>query len=112
MNKLTKHATVIAMAILLLAQIGIAQHNVVHFTDHAHYENGHDHDHGDHKKNTSEPCQICLLVKSLSLGLTSYHAGLSVPVFWEHNTLKSLEQFMVKHQSTRYNPRAPPSLFI
>ena len=42
MLKITKHMTAILMVIMLLAQIEVAQHNVVHFTDHGHYEHSHD----------------------------------------------------------------------
>ena len=115
MIKVTKHATAIAMAIFLLAQIGIVQHNVVHFTDHGHYEHTHDdhQDHDDHnKKNTSEACQICLLTESISLGLVEHHTGILTSAVADNDNPKSHDQVFVNHKHTRYNPRAPPSLLI
>lgn len=116
MFKMTKNIAAIFAAIMLLAQIGIAQHNVGHFTDHGHYEHGleeHDHeDKKDHKKGVSEACQLCLLTKSLSSGLLSYHADLSVPSFSGHDVFKSRDHVVSNLQTTPYIPRGPPALLI
>lgn len=100
------------MAVMLLAQISIAQHNSVHFTDHGHYEHNHK-DNGDHhKKNVSEACQICLLVKSLSSGLTPTHAEIPTPALSVNHALKRHDQITNNTQTGFYNPRAPPSFLI
>lgn len=109
---MTKNMAAIFVAIMLLAQIGIAQHNTVHFKDHGHYEHNQK-DHGDHhKKNASESCQICLLAKSLSSGLVATHAEIPAPVLSVHRTLKSRDQIAHNHQYGFYNPRAPPVFLI
>ena len=116
MFKMTKNMAAIFVAIMLLAQIGIAQHNSVHFTDHGHYEYVHDdhnHDnHQDHKKNARETCQICLLAKSLSSGLVATHAEIPAPVLSVHRALKSRDQIAHNYQYGFYNPRAPPVFLI
>ena len=107
---MTKNVAAIFVAIMLLAQIGIAQHNIVHFTDHGYYEHGRDDD--NHKKNASETCQICLLTKSLSLGLVVYHADLVVPVLSGHVALKNYDNVVNNNQYALYNSRASPALFV
>lgn len=106
-----KHVSAILMAIMLLAQIGIAQHAVVHFTDHGHYDHSQG-DHGDHKKNASEDCQICVLTKSLSLGLASEKADLAVHVVAGHAFKKSHDHIVNNHRYALYKPRAPPVFLI
>ena len=107
---MTKYMVAIFAAIMLLAQIGIAQHNAVHFTDHGHYEqNGND---SDQKQNVSETCQICLLTKSLSFGLIAHHVELPTPVLSSYVALKSHDQIVTSYRRTLYNPRAPPSFLI
>ena len=105
----------IFVAIMLLAQVGIAQHNVVHFTDHGHYEHNHDEHNGDEnerKKTASESCQICLLTKSLSFGLIANHTDLPVSALSSHAALKSHDRILINHQHALYNPRAPPAFLI
>jgi|GEM_PF-3801021 len=117
---MTKKMSAIFVAIMLFAQIGIAQHNAVHFSghgDHAHYEHSHDeHKHGDNdqdqKKNFSEACQTCLLAKSLSLGLVSYHADLPARVLSKEDFFKSHGRIVINHKRALYNPRAPPFFLI
>ncbi len=112
MFKMTKNMAATFVAIMLLAQIGIAQHNVVHFTDHGHYEHSHDDNDGDHKKSASEACQICLLTKSLSLGLAPDYVDLTISVLSAHAALKSHDQIITNHQYAFYTPRAPPIFLI
>ena len=106
------------VVIMLLAQIGMAQHHVVHVTDHSnyehyeHYEHGDDDHDGDHHKAARENCQICLLTKSLSLGLAAHHVALAVPVLSGHSVLGSDDHMVINHQYALYNSRAPPVLFI
>jgi len=112
MFKMTKNKAAILVAIMLLAQFGIAQHNAVHFTDHGHYEHNHDDNENDQKKNVSEACQICLLTKSLSFGLIAHQADLPVPVLSGHAAPKSHNKIVANHQDALYNPRAPPAVLI
>lgn len=112
MFKMTKNMAAILVAIMLLAQIGIAQHNVVHFTDHGHYEHSHDDQNDDHQKNVSETCQICLLAKSLSFGLLPYSPALNAPVLSSYTVLNSHDQVVAVYKRALYNPRAPPVLLV
>ena len=105
------------VAVMLLAQIGIAQHYTVHFTDHGLYEHHYD-DHAeddtnsDHKKNASEACQICLLTKSLSLGIVPSDVYLSARVISTHTFAKTHDQRNTPAKYASYNPRAPPAFLI
>ena len=127
MLKMTKHMTVILVAIMLLAQIGVAQHYVVHFTDHGHYEysyneqghddHGHDNthndnDHEDHRNNSNENCQTCLIAKSLAFSLTGEQNNLSETVASGHSFLQGRNQVISRHQKTLYSPRAPPAFLL
>lgn len=109
---MTKNMAAIFVAIMLLAQIGIAQHNTVHFTDHGHYEHSHDDHDDDHKKNVSKDCQICLLTKSLAFGLIVPSVDLPAPVLSGYAAVKNPNQIIIRHERTLYNPRAPPAFLI
>jgi len=112
MFKITNGMAAAFVAIMLLTQIGIAQHNVVHFTDHAHYEHHHEDDQDNHERNASEACQTCLLIKLLSSSLIS-NPSLS-PVHTNHvDNITNHHDHVITHTKQKlYNPRAPPSFLI
>ncbi len=107
-----KNVAAIFVLIMLLAQIGIAQHNVVHFKGHGHSEHHHDDHNDDHKKNVSETCQTCLLVKSLSFGLVTYHPDLPTPEFVGCAFLNNDNRAPTSNQHALYHARAPPGFLI
>jgi hypothetical protein len=120
---MTKSIATVFVTIMLMAQIGVAQHNTVHFSDHGHYQqahlehdNGHDeyddHHNDDQKKSASDACQICLLAKSLSFACVSADGYVLPPVMAGHRTYKRHDQITLITKVARYNPRAPPSLLI
>ena len=101
----------ILMVVMLLAQIGVAQHSSVHFTDHGHYGHNHD-DHEKHDQNATENCQICLITKSLSFGLASDTTSITLPFIFGEELQKGGDLVFTAHHALLYNPRAPPSPLI
>jgi len=119
----TKHIAATLMAIMLLTQIGLAQHSAVHFTDYGHYEQGYSHNHihtqddhedhdSEHQKNTSESCQICLLSKSIAFSLTTNQADFLKLSLSRYQAVHYAKAFILKRQQVKYNPRAPPVFLI
>lgn len=109
---MTKSIAAIFVAIMLLAQIGVAQHNAVHFTDHSHYEHNHDDHNDEHEKNASENCQICLLTKSLSFALFSDSDSFVISAFLGGDSFCHDDQVITADHCRSYNPRAPPVFLI
>ncbi len=106
----------VLLAIMLFAQIGIAQHSTIHFTDHGHYEQSHGtHDHHDHRennKNASESCQICVITKSLSLGLIVKNTELKSRALSKHTHVEKHNDIISRSLYKAYNSRAPPTLLV
>lgn len=113
---MSKNLTAAFMAIMLLAQIGIAQHATVHFNDHGHYEHQHDgfgdSDHQDHKRSATENCEICVITKSLAFGLISDQQTVFTPYIYVHDHVSNHDQIINTFQHASYNPRAPPAILI
>ena len=98
-------------AVMLLSQVGIAQHNSIYFTDHDH----HGHNHHDHEKNqeqTKEDCPACLITKSLSLALVVQQTDLFITVTFDHDVLRDYDQILTTYDYSLYAPRAPPTVLI
>jgi hypothetical protein len=113
MIKMTKHIAATLLAVMLLAQVGVAQHRSVHFTDHSHYEHHQNKDYdSNHNKQSEEICQICLSSQILSMGLIDFQIYLPEPVaFWDD--LPQSEAYVLKKTpDAPYNPRAPPIFLI
>lgn len=121
---MTNYMAAIFMAIMLLAQIGTAQHSVVHFEDHAHYEYPQDHeghsghaDHDDHEgdrqeNRASQDCQICLIVKSMSLALNDQNEVLHIFSIYDHSFFTTDDLIISDNQHRLYHARAPPAFLI
>ncbi len=111
MIKMTKNVAATLMAIMLLAQIGLAHHSTVHFTDHSHYEQA-DEERNNHGKQAQESCQICLVVKSLSLGLIGDDVSVSPAVTVNSKIAENYNNTINRNIRLSYNPRAPPVFLI
>lgn len=118
---MTRRIAATLVAIMLLAQIGIAQHNLVHFVEHTHdthVQKAHSHtspahqDQKNHKKNVSEACQTCLMIKSLNMALVTNAVNIAVPTFLRTSDTSRDIQITDKTQIGFYNPRAPPFFLI
>jgi hypothetical protein len=113
MLKMTRNFSAILIAILLLAQIGIAQHSTIHFSDHTHYEHAnHNDEHDEHDNELSKECQTCLIIKSLSISLDSNQAMLTNIARVDLHFLKIPTQPLKNITLHSYNPRAPPVFLI
>ena len=110
--------------IMLLAQLGVAQHSAVHFTEHSHsigIQSNHDnhHDHGDHhndhdnnEEHANLECEICAITQSLSLALINKHSFSTQLVAISYSLPKTDSYIAgIKHEEL-YSPRAPPLLLI
>lgn len=106
MASVKKYMALIVLAFLVLSQVGIAQHNTVHFTDHAHQQDEHN------NKQSRETCQICLSAKSFSLGLKTDFIALTV-LFTGHYSVQVSSDIALSNEAiSLYNPRAPPAFLI
>ena len=114
----------LVMAIMLLVQLGVAQHSAVHFAEHfdsTSIESNHSdhHDHGDHhndrdnnEEHTSLECDICLMAQSLSLAFINKHSFLTRLVVANHAPPKTDSYIARVKHGEFYSPRAPPLLLI
>ena len=112
MFKMTKNMAAVFIAIMMLAQLGLAQHSAVHFNAHGHYEQTQDNDDSDQNKRVGENCKICLLTKSLSVGLTASQAELPVPSGQVQADFAYNNSTIAQSRAASYNPRAPPAFLI
>lgn len=125
-RKAPHHIAMFAIATLLLAQLGIAQHSAVHFVDHAHdtHSTHSEHPHRDHhnddhdSEKDSDPnsahleCGICLTVQSASLGLECSSTYLCAAIVANINILNTKDHISFAKRGEFYSPRAPPFFFI
>lgn len=114
MNNIKGSILGVLALVMLLAQVGVAQHASVHFTDHGHYEHSHDgHDHGDENNKTAqENCSICLLTKALGFGIVPEQALVYASLSSDHGLFQGYDLFVSNQQLQPYNPRAPPTFLI
>lgn len=117
-----KHLYLLLILLMLGAQIGLAQHATVHFTDHGHISHAEHHDHDDHgvheepdgntAPETAELCQICIFAKSLSYSFAPEDITLPVTLT-AHSDTPLLSQNCPSQESRhRYLARAPPAFLV
>ena len=114
MFKVKKNIAAFLVSIMLLTQIGIAQHNVIHLADHVSYNSAHDHHDHDHDNQTHSQnlCEICLVSQSFSFGLVSDYRSVLFGVVTKEIFVPHSERVATKTKNLTYNPRAPPHFLI
>lgn len=117
----------IIVALMLLTQLGIAQHSTVHFLDHVHYAkitdkgvDSHAHHHADEHHDddgqsgslTEEFCDLCLIVKSLSVAISWVQTDLNW-AFGAYSFFDADDSAVIRSEVYyAYNSRAPPTFLI
>ncbi len=103
------------LLVMMMAQVGLAQHATVHFTDHSHidyhHNDGNDGDQDQHK-NTDEACQICLSAKAFSHGLLGDQDSALIAIAYTQTIAVQAGQHYRQIKRGLYNPRAPPTFLI
>lgn len=106
------------LTIMLLAQIGLAQHASVHFLEPGqqshttqHQLDPHGNDQEPHKK-ASDSCQICISAKVFSHGLTSSTAIILPISLFSETVISSTDQITGDITYLSAQPRGPPALLI
>ncbi len=115
MSPTTKRVSAFLIAIIMMAQIAIAHHNVVHLADHSlsHYEHSDEsHDDHDQKRNASEECQICLHVKSLSVATIDQDISSFISIAKSQDSFATGNDQISNDSFTSYHSRAPPNPLI
>ncbi len=101
------------MVIMVLAQIGLAQHNSVHVIDH-HHNASHDisqeHHGDDNQKNPNQDCQTYHFASSLHglNGNNQFNIGFDQYI----STNFYNDVFYAKNLNSNYRSRAPPIFLI
>ncbi len=101
------------VTIMLLAQLGLAQHATVHFAVHGHgMEHHHNDGDQDHRKSADEQCQICLSAKSFSHALASSPQNLEFIIERTQAVQALAPSSYTQIVRTPYGPRDPPVRLI
>ena len=107
-----KYIKLLLILLMLGAQLALAQHATVHFTDHGHIETHHDHsDHGGTPK-AGELCQICVFAKSFAN--TAIPDGVLIPAALMDSSyhVPPAQNHITRQASHGYLARGPPSFLI
>jgi hypothetical protein len=100
------------MILLLLgAQLALAQHASVHFTDHGH-ETHHEHEEAEDERYADELCQICIFSKGLTSGLPLDGSYVTTLLARTSYKVPFAQNYITQQASSGYLARGPPSFLI
>jgi hypothetical protein len=108
------YLNILLITLLLLAQIGVAQHSAVHSD---HHDCGHaEHHHGEHDHDAPEKaqdkCDVCLSIQSMAFGLITDKSEVEIPYLISQNSSLMLDITYASKDHTPYLSRAPPAIFF
>ncbi len=111
---MTTRSTINLVLILLMlgAQIALAQHATVHFTDHGHSAQHHHDDNKEGTPQTGELCQICILNKNIAHALTPDAFIREVVVTQSAYRVPFAQNHITRQASQGYLARGPPLFLI
>jgi len=100
-----KNISLLLIMLLLGAQLALAQHATVHFTDHGGIHHQHDND----SPQVNELCQLCIFAKGFAHGLSPDDAVLHADFLISSYRVPVAHNYLKRQESQGYLSRGPPA---